>query len=68
MTDDSIAVRTPLRLDEQGWNELIRIHREAFEKVAAVKGRAEQRLRESGGPMTPALSVLLFFEMPQKTP
>ncbi|HYH52945.1 MAG TPA: helix-turn-helix domain-containing protein [Solirubrobacterales bacterium] len=65
MTDDSMVIRTPLRLDEQGWNELIRIHREAFEKVAAVKGRSEERLRESGGPMIPAVSVLLFFEMPQ---
>jgi DNA-binding transcriptional ArsR family regulator len=68
MTDDSMVVRTSLRLDEQGWNELIRIHREALEKVLTVKGRAERRLRESGGPMTPALSVLLFFEMPQKAP
>ncbi len=68
MTDDSMVVRTPLRLDEQGWNELLRIHREAFERVMAVKGSAERRLRESGGPMIPARSVLLFFEMPRKAP
>jgi DNA-binding transcriptional ArsR family regulator len=68
MTDDSMVIRIPLRLDEQGWNELIRIHREALEKVLTVKGRSEQRLRESGGPMTPAVSVLLFFEVPQKAP
>lgn len=66
--DDSHAIRMVLRVDEQGWRELSRIHADAFEAVLAVQEASEARLAESGEEGVPALSAVFTAELPRRPP
>lgn len=59
---DSVITRTGLILDEAGWEEFIAIHREALDKVLALKARMADQAPEGGAATIPAVSVLLGFE------
>jgi predicted transcriptional regulator len=63
---DEFAVRVPMWVDRQGWDELAAIHREAFERVLALREEAERRVGESGEKPIRAGSILLSFAMPDQ--
>lgn len=62
--DDTCAVHTPMLVDERGWRELAQIHREAAEKVLALRHRLQARTDRSAGVGISAVSAILWFELP----
>lgn len=58
---DAVLVRTPMRLDEQGWTELAQIHHEAFDRVQKLRAKSAKRSSGKEPPIS-ATSILLFFE------
>lgn len=63
---NSHASRTVPMLDEQGWEELCRIHADTLEAVFAVEAASAERLAERGEAGFPALSALLCCELPPR--
>ena len=61
---DMCSAHVRMLLDECGWRELAEIHRDAFEKVIALRRRAAKRIGDSAGGGVPAASTLLCFELP----
>ena len=57
-------VRFWAEVDQQGWDELARIHREAYEDVRAAIARSAERLAEGGETSLPVTSANLLFESP----
>ncbi len=60
---DNCLTRVPLRLDEEGWTELARIHYESYKSVMALRDQVEQRLRSRGEKGIRATSLILCFEV-----
>lgn len=61
--------RVPLRVDEQGWEELAVAYMELYERVYEIQADAAQRLGdEPEDPGISVLSVLAFFETPEAAP
>jgi len=52
----------PLKLDEQGWNDLMRELRESLERIDAIRVASEERLAESGEAGIQAIAAALGFE------
>jgi AcrR family transcriptional regulator/DNA-binding transcriptional ArsR family regulator len=65
---DRFLTRTPLKVDDQGWRELIAIHRDALDASLRVRDESKQRLDGSGEPAVEGLSVQTLFEMPPPPP
>lgn len=63
---DSHASRTVPRVDEQGWEELRRIHADALDAVFAVEAASAERLAEKGEVGFSVLSAMLCCELPQR--
>lgn len=63
---DSHASRTVRPVDEQGWDELRRIHADALDAVLAVEAASAERLAESGEAGFPTLSAMLCCELPRR--
>jgi DNA-binding transcriptional ArsR family regulator len=51
-------------LDERGWRELAEIHREAFDRVVALRRCVAERIKGSSETGAPAAITLLCFELP----
>lgn len=62
--DETVTTRTPLRLDEQGWTELARIHRDAFDQIQKLRAEYEKRFTGEDESLICATSILLCFENP----
>lgn len=56
--------RTPMKLDEQGWLEMARLHAEVLHAGIEVSVRSAARLEESGEEPIEVRSVQFLFEMP----
>jgi DNA-binding transcriptional ArsR family regulator len=52
----------PLKLDEEGWAELMQELKESLERINDIRVRAEERLIESGEKGFPAIAAALGFE------
>lgn len=52
----------PLKLDEEGWSELMQELKESLERIDDIRVRAEGRLIESGQKGFPAIAAALGFE------
>lgn len=52
----------PLKLDEQGWKELMRELNESLERIESIRVAAGERLTESGEPGIQAIAAALGFE------
>lgn len=52
----------PLKLDEEGWEELMQELKESLERIEGIKTRAEERLIESGEKGFQAIAAALGFE------
>jgi hypothetical protein len=63
---DSHASRSIPLVDEQGWEELRRIHADALDAIFAVEAASAERLAESGEAGFPALSAMLCCELPRR--
>jgi AcrR family transcriptional regulator len=55
-------------IDEQGWQDLLRIHTEALDATEEAVNRSRERLKESGETPIQARSVQTLFEMPSDPP
>ncbi|MFL5872194.1 MAG: TetR/AcrR family transcriptional regulator [Solirubrobacterales bacterium] len=64
---DSVLLRTPLRLDEQGWRELGSLHEQTLYAGFEIQARSEKRLKESGEDGFEARSIQIAFELPGET-
>lgn len=62
----SHASRSIPMLDEQGWEELCRIHDVALEAILAVEAASAERLAERGEAGFQALSAMLCCELPPR--
>jgi DNA-binding transcriptional ArsR family regulator len=62
--NDMCSAHVRMLLDERGWRELAEIHREAFEKVIALRRCVAERIKGSASTSIPAASTLLCFELP----
>lgn len=52
----------PLKLDEQGWDELMKELNESLERIDDIRVRAEERLTETGEDGIRAIAAALGFE------
>jgi DNA-binding transcriptional ArsR family regulator len=59
---DSHQSRTPMLLDEQGWNELISVMAGALEQVMAVQRKSERRRRQGAEIAIPVEVFMIGFE------
>lgn len=64
--DNSHVIRTVVQVDDQGWQELSRIHEDALDAVLAVQAASAERLAESHEEGVPALSATFCCEMPSR--
>jgi DNA-binding transcriptional ArsR family regulator len=61
--------RVPIRVDEEGWQELAVAYTELYERVYEIQTSAAERLGEDPeDPGISVLSVLAFFETPEAAP
>lgn len=58
--------RVRLRVDDQGWKELLKIHRTALDAVERVKEESEERCAAGEDGCIYVTSALLCFECPPK--
>jgi DNA-binding transcriptional ArsR family regulator len=63
---DSHASRTIPTVDEQGWEEIRRIHEEALQAIFAVEAAAAERLAEKGEDGFPVMTAMLSCELPPR--
>jgi hypothetical protein len=56
-----------VRVDEQGWRELIEIHEKAFRASLETQARSAERMRKSGEAGIEGRSVQALFE-PERKP
>jgi DNA-binding transcriptional ArsR family regulator len=62
--DDCAVVRVPLRLDSRGFREVREIIDAAVRDLFDAREKSSARLEKTGGTARPAISLLLFFEIP----
>jgi AcrR family transcriptional regulator len=62
---DRYLTHTPVRVDEQGWQELMAIHDEAFRASREAQERSAKRLERDGKAGIDGRSVQVLFEMPE---
>jgi DNA-binding transcriptional ArsR family regulator len=62
--DDYLILRVPLRLDRDGFKEIVAISDAALERLFTIREESLARLRGGDEESTLTNSVLLFFEVP----
>jgi DNA-binding transcriptional ArsR family regulator len=60
--DDRHLTRTPFEVDEEGWEELVQVHLEAFYRSLEIQARSDERRRTSGETAFAVYSVQMLFE------
>jgi len=64
---DSHITRTPLVLDEQGWNDLSALLKAVLERANTIQGEAAARLNKDKGDSTNTTMAILHFETPSES-
>ena len=59
---DRLVARSPLVLDEQGWNEVNEVLLEVLERVPEIEIESAERIAEGGAPGFNTKMVLMHFE------
>ena len=59
------AIRTPVLVDEEGFQELADLHVEMFERTLDIQARSDGRRAGSGDKGIPAISSSMLFETPE---
>lgn len=62
---DRHLTRSPLRLDEEGYADLIEEYRTAFHEIAEIKSESEERLAASSDEGMPCSAMLACFPVPR---
>jgi DNA-binding transcriptional ArsR family regulator len=62
--EGSVVAQMPLRIDAQGWSELVDIYREALDRAIEVRAESAARLREGDEEPLLTSSSVLLFELP----
>lgn len=64
-----VISRTPMVVDEDGFQELSELHLEMYERTMDIQARAAERLtgKDSGASIS-TISASMFFESPQRRP
>lgn len=58
--------RTTVRVDEQGWRELLDLHDQALDATLEVVEKSAERLAQSGDEGIDGRSMQVLFEMPER--
>lgn len=61
-----IIVRTPMVVDEEGFQEMSELHTEMMDRTLEVQARSAERMAGSGKDGISTISASLFFEVPEK--
>lgn len=61
-----IIARTPMVVDEDGFQEMSDLHTELVERTLEVQARSAERLAKSGEMGISSISASLFFEVPER--
>jgi DNA-binding transcriptional ArsR family regulator len=59
-------LRTPLLVDEEGFDELGDLHAEMYERTLQIQAKSAERLTGSEEDGIPTMSTAMFFETPEK--
>jgi DNA-binding transcriptional MerR regulator len=62
---DRHLTRTPFAVDEQGWSELLAVHRAAAIASQEIRMKSAKRLKKSGEEAITGRSVQALFELPE---
>lgn len=57
----------PVTLDDQGWSEVMKVLKQAFDSVSEIEVQAIERMRESGEDGLEATVAMAGFESPRAT-
>lgn len=61
-----VATRTPMLVDEDGFQELSELHTELLERTMEIQARSTERMIESGEEGISTSASSMFFEVPKK--
>ncbi len=61
-----VITRTPLLVDEEGFQELSDLHTEVLERTLDIQARSAERLTGSGEATISTVSSSMFFETPER--
>jgi DNA-binding transcriptional ArsR family regulator len=61
-----IIARTPMVVDEEGFQEMSEIHTELLERTLEVQARSAERMTQSGEDGISTISTTLLFEVPER--
>lgn len=61
-----VITRTPMQVDEEGFQELSELHTEVLERTLEIQARSAERMTNSGENAIPTVSASMFFEVPKK--
>ena len=64
---DTHITRSPLVLDEQGWNDITALLNDALERAQEIQGEAASRLSKDKGDSINTMVALLHFETPTES-
>jgi len=59
-------IRTPMLLDEDGFEELAALHAEAYERTMDIQARSDERRAGTDDEGITTMSTNMFFEMPPR--
>jgi hypothetical protein len=60
-------IRTPMLVDEEGFQELADLHVEMYERTLDVQAKSDERRTGSGEEGIPTVSATMFFETPESS-
>ncbi len=66
--DDNHLSRTPMKVDQQGWEEVLAVLEETLERLLQIREQAAVRIAETGVEPIHASVSILQFELPRKPP
>jgi hypothetical protein len=61
-----VITRTPMLVDEDGFQELSELHTEVFERTMEIQARSAERLTTSDEDGISTVSSSMFFETPER--
>lgn len=61
-----IIARTPMVVDEEGFQEMSEVHTELLERTLEIQARSAERMTQSGEDGISTISTTLLFEVPEK--
>ncbi|HTT93243.1 MAG TPA: winged helix-turn-helix domain-containing protein [Solirubrobacterales bacterium] len=63
---NAIIARTPMVVDEEGFQEMSELHTELFDRTLEIQARSAERMTRSREDGISTISASLFFEVPER--